>query len=151
MSKRTLAAVVVVFLLGLVLGGAATAVAGGRANDPEAQPERPVIQASAPAARLAAQVAPVGVLLRKRGLASVSHPQVGAFCFVPKPSTHVDVERVVAVATVEYGESSGVANLVQIYAGAADCEPGAIEVLTFSDTGSGFEPSDSVAFNLLVP
>lgn len=148
LPKRTLA---VVFVLGLVVGGAATAVAGGRANDPEALPEAPIVQASAPGARVAALVGPGGTLVRKRGVASVTNPATGTYCVAVKASTRVDVERVVAQATVEWGRSSGSANLVQVYAGAPDCDAGAIEVLTFGDTGTGFEPSNSVAFNLMVP
>ncbi len=150
MSKRTFV-VLSVFVLGLVLGGAATGLASGRANDPEARPEAPTAQASAPAARMAALVGPGGTLVRKRGVASVTHPATGIYCFTPKANLSLDVDRVVAQATVEYGRSSGTANLVQIYASAADCPAGSVEVLTFGDTGSGFEPSDSVAFNLLVP
>lgn len=149
MPKRTLAGLFGLVLL--LLAGGSAAVAAGRANDPEAAPEARVVQASAPGIRMAATIEPGGDLVRKRGVASVTHPATGVYCITPKTRIAMDVDRVVAQVTVEYGQSSGTANLAQIYASAGDCDPGAVQVLTFSDTGSGFEPSDSVAFNLVVP
>lgn len=142
--------VIAVFCVGLVLGGAATALARGRAND-EASPEVRAVQASAPGARLAATVDAGGTLLRKRGVVGVTNPGDGTYCVTPKPNLNLDLSRVVPQATVEWGRSGGNGNLVQVYLNAADCPDGDIEVVTFSFVDGAFAPTSSVAFNLIVP
>lgn len=142
--------VIAVFVLGLALGGGATALARGRANGPGA-PEVRAVQASAPGARLAATVDAGGTLLRKRGVLSVTNPADGVYCLNPKPNLGLDLARVVPVATVEWGRSSGDGSLVQAYDNAADCPAGAIEVVTFSFVDGAFVQASSVAFHLVVP
>ena len=104
--------------------------------------------------RIAALVTPnfrTDPLVRGKGVASVTHPSTGVFCI--KPLVSVDVQTLVPVVSVEWGRSSGNANLVQ-YAGAnINCPTDRIEIFTFSPGAvtSRFEFSDFVAFTIVVP
>ena len=69
----------------------------------------------------------------------------------PKPNLQLDLTRVVPVATVEWGRSSGNGSLAQVYDNAADCPAGAIEVVTFAFVDGAFVQASSVAFHLVVP
>lgn len=101
-------------------------------------------------ARLTALVAPGGVLIRSKGVASVTNPSTGITCIKPS-SALVNIGRIVPAVTVEWGWSFG-NNLVAYYFSNepsffTDCPARNIEVRTYNFAGN---LSSAVAFTIVV-
>jgi len=93
-----------------------------------------------------------GGVIRAKGVADVTHPDVGIYCI--KPSMRMDISLVVPIVSVEWGYSSGYALLAFYFDytqfGSGDCPAGYLEVLTYN-FGSGTPVlADSVAFTIHV-
>ena len=119
---RVLAVFAGVLLVGALFAGAALATG-------------PVV-AQAPSARLAVLIdggdgpAPNFVILRQKGVLSVTNPQLGVFCIKPS-NTKVNVLKIVPNVSTEFGLSNANDDTAQWNSTPLECPSGTIEVLTF--------------------
>lgn len=146
-------------MLAFGLGGAAVAVASvGPTNDePAPAPAAPSGTEAAPGgvqapnARLAGHINSDGSFIIKKGIAAITHPSVGHFCITPGANTGISTATAIPEAVVDWSNSSGDANMVQIRSSGFGCAAGDIEVLTFSGEDGSFDFADTVAFYITVP
>ena len=91
-------------------------------------------------------------MIRAKGVADVTHPDVGIYCI--KPSMKLDLTKVVPIVSVEWGWSSGDALLAFYFDytqfSGGDCPEGYLEVLTYNFGGGTPARSDTVAFTIHV-
>ena len=87
-----------------------------------------------------------------RGFSSVTRPEVGIYCLVPKPGARVGNAAI--LVTPEWGRSAGPEHnfTLMAAAGAPDCPSGNTEVITYADDPhQEAELTNLVSFMVLVP
>ncbi len=152
MEKKLQQTYIVIGALCLILVCSSLAMAadnGLSGQSPSAAPVPwPVAKSSSKVAALIAS----GGVIRAKGVADVTHPDVGIYCI--KPSMKLDLAKVVPTVSVEYGYSGGgpaaLAFYYDISQFGGDCPEGYLEVLTFNFDGGTPVPANSVAFTINV-
>ncbi len=103
-------------------------------------------------AKLAALITPNDGVIRAKGVADVTHPDVGIYCI--KPSARLDVTTIIPIVTVEWGYSSGDSLLAFYYDwyqfGSGECPDGYLEVQTYNFGGGAPVLANTVAFFIQV-
>lgn len=104
-------------------------------------------------ARLAAIIDAGGSVVRSKGVQSVTHPYVGAYCIRPSSTSGVNAGNIVPSVSVDYDGSAFNEAMAQYSDAGADCPLGTIEVLTFGDGDHNavYADSDGVGFTIVVP
>ena len=80
------------------------------------------------------------------GIVSVTNPATGVYCLTLAPGIPAQANH--AVVSVEYGNSNGSNNFVQVDGESSTCPDTTTEVFTFSPAGTF---SGGVAFSIIVP
>lgn len=105
----------------------------------------------APNARLAGLFRAGGAPVRTKGVQSIERTARGVYCI--RPSSSMNVNRIIPSLTVEYSYSEVTAATVQWAEGVHGCGSGRIGVYTFSDANHDgrYTYSNDVAFSIVVP
>lgn len=140
----------------LPLAGGATAETTKnqpRATDAAAAAPKATTVVTAPNARLAALIRPGGAIVRQKGVASVSHPNVGVYCIQPAASTGIVPGNSIVIVTPEFFWSRINEVTVQWASAGSGCGSGRIAVYTLSDFNldARYRLSDDAAFSIYVP
>ncbi len=103
-------------------------------------------------ARLAAVIGHGGVIIRNKGVQSVSNPYIGTYCIKPTVASGVNPRNIVPVLTVDYDRSAYNEVMAQYSDIGLDCPSGTIEVLTFDDRNydAAYFDSNLVGFTIVV-
>ena len=103
-------------------------------------------------ARIAALVSSNGLIIRSKGIASITVPAVGQICIKPQ-SAAINLNSIVPVATVDWSNSIGVDNVVQYRSSGLGCPAGQISVLTYrrASPSAAYLASSAVAFTIVIP
>jgi hypothetical protein len=103
-------------------------------------------------ARLAAIIDQGGVVIRSKGVQSVTNPFIGTYCIRPTSASGVNPRNVVPVLTVDFDGTSYNEAMAQYSDVGTDCPAGTIEVLTFDDRNHDafYLDSNRVGFTIVV-
>lgn len=149
-----------------VFAGAAAAQTPQTSQAPQTEPPRaaneqgasrlavaPLIVADAPNARLAALVRRDVVLLRNKGVSSVTRIATGVYCILPTAASGIVATTAIVTLTPEYYYSLLNEIKVQWAATGSGCGGKRIAVYTFADPNRNgiYVLSNAVSFSIVVP
>jgi hypothetical protein len=124
-----------------------------RDGDGRASAAAPVVVADAPGVRLAALIRRGGVLIRNKGVSSVSHPSTGVYCILPTAASGITPSTAIVTLTPEFFYSLYNEIKVQWDSTKSGCPANTIAVFTFADPNANaiYTPSNAVGFSIVVP
>lgn len=119
---------------------------------PSAAPT-PNIVADAPSPRLAALIRQYGVIIRNKGVSSVTRIDTGVYCILPLASTGIKPATAIVIVSPEYFYSALNEVTVQWASTQSGCPSNRIGVYTFADLDANgiYSFSNLVGFSIIVP
>jgi hypothetical protein len=123
-----------------------------RAKDSSAaQDTKGAANAFAPNARLAALIRPGGGIVRQKGVASVTNPDVGLYCI--EPEAGINTNNAIVIVNPEFHFSDVNEIKVQWISRKTTCGPNRFGVVTLEDFNldAQYHRSNHVAFMIVVP
>ncbi len=153
------------FLLAATFSAFACAAAAQTAQSGQRQPREndgstpsravvgPAIVADGPNARLAALIRFGGVVIRNKGVSSVTRLSLGVYCILPTAATGIVPSTAIVMLTPEYYYSQYNEIMVQWAAAGSGCGSNRIGVYTLVDSNHDgfFTFSNAVGFSIVVP
>jgi hypothetical protein len=122
-----------------------------RAKDSAAEDAKGAANAFAPNARLAALIRPGGEIVRQKGVAKVTNPDVGLYCI--EPEAGINTNNAIVIVNPEFHFSEVNEIMVQWISRRTTCGPNRFGVVTLEDFNldAQYHRSNHVAFMIVVP
>ena len=86
---------------------------------------------------------------QRRGFTDVSRPETGIYCLTVTPASGIDVDTATVLVSVHHGLSAGPGLFAYWNDGSGSCDPGEIEVVTYT-FGSPPVASNDISFSVAV-